>query len=153
MAGDVLLDDTNVLIRSVQPLDPAYISITTALNQLARSRAVLYYTSQNLGEFWNALTRPISRNGFGLTPEEANRKAKQVEAQLELLADSAHVHREWRQMLVDYSISGVQVHDARLVAAMRVHGVKRILTFNAKDFRRFLDIEAVLPQDVAAARD
>lgn len=153
MASDFWLVDTNVLIRSVQPLDPAYMLITTALSQLAHSRAALYYTSQNIGEFWNALTRPISRNGFGLTPEEANRKAEQVEAQLQLLPDSIQVHREWRQMLVDYGISGVQVHDARLVAAMRVHGVKRILTFNAKDFRRFLDIEAVLPQDVAAARD
>ncbi len=34
------------------------------------------YTSQNLGEFWNVLTRPIDRNGFGLTPAEANDRAR-----------------------------------------------------------------------------
>jgi hypothetical protein len=31
---------------------------------------------------------------------------------------------------------GVQVHDARLVAAMKVHGVTRILTINIRDFSR-----------------
>jgi predicted nucleic acid-binding protein len=50
---------------------------------------------------------------------------------------------------VDYRVSGVQVHDARLVAAMRVHGVRRILTFNTKDFARFDDIEAVHPADLS----
>jgi len=150
VAGDVLLVDTNILIRSVQPRDPAYGVVTAALSQLVSANAVLYYTSQNLGEFWNALTRPIVRNGFGLSPQEADGQARQIEGRLRLLYDSALVHHEWRQMLVDYGISGVQVHDARLVAAMRVHGVKRILTLNAKDFRRFLDIEAVLPQDLIA---
>jgi predicted nucleic acid-binding protein len=43
----------------------------------------------------------------------------------------------------------VQVHDARLVAAMRVHGVKRILTFNDKDFARYTDIEAEHPRSVS----
>jgi predicted nucleic acid-binding protein len=41
--------------------------------------------------------------------------------------------------------------DARLVAAMRVHGVKRILTFNDKDFVRYTDIEAVHPRSVSLA--
>jgi predicted nucleic acid-binding protein len=45
-------------------------------------------------------------------------------------------------------VSGVQVHDARLVAAMRVHGVKRILTFNERDFARYADVEAVHPRSV-----
>jgi predicted nucleic acid-binding protein len=45
----------------------------------------------------------------------------------------------------------VQVHDARLVAAMRVHSVKRILTFNDKDFARYTDIAAVHPGTVSLA--
>lgn len=66
-----------------------------------------------------------------------------------MLPDSLAVHEEWRKLLVTHSISGVQVHDARLVAAMRVHGVKRILTFNHKDFARFTDIEAGHPRNVS----
>jgi predicted nucleic acid-binding protein len=50
---------------------------------------------------------------------------------------------------VDHRVSGAQVHDARLVAAMRVHGVKRILTFNTRDFTRFTGIEAIHPADLS----
>ena len=148
MAAEGLLVDTNILIRSVQTLDPSYPAITTALERLVRSRVGLFYTSQNLGEMWNALTRPITRNGFGLTSLEADRQARQIESTFLLLPDNPAVHEEWRKMLVDLEISGVQVHDARLVAAMRVHGLKRILTLNDRDFRRFFDIKAVLPQDL-----
>jgi len=41
------------------------------------------------------------------------------------------------------------VHDARLVAMMNVHGVRRILTFNTSDFARF-EIEALHPSAVLA---
>jgi predicted nucleic acid-binding protein len=60
-----------------------------------------------------------------------------------LLPDIPAIHEEWRKLLVMHNVSGVQVHDARLVAAMRVYGVKRILTFNHRDFARYADIEAV----------
>jgi predicted nucleic acid-binding protein len=111
--------------------------------------ADLCYTSQNLGEFWNTMTRPANRNGYGLSPDEADIRAKDVEASFDLLPDTVAVHNEWRRLLVDYRVSGVQVHDARLVAAMHIHSVKRILTFNIKDFTRFDDIEAVHPIDLS----
>jgi predicted nucleic acid-binding protein len=47
---------------------------------------------------------------------------------------------------IDAVLSGVQVHDARLAAAMHVHGIQRVLTFNARDFARYPDIQAVHPQ-------
>jgi len=51
-------------------------------------------------------------------------------------------------LLVSPNISGVQVHDACLVAAMRVQGVRRILTFNDRDSARYPGIEAVHPRMV-----
>ena len=80
-----------------------------------------------------------------MLPEEANVRASDVEAAFRLLPDSPAVHIEWRKLLRDYRVSGGQVHDARLVAAMHVHGVKRILTFNTRDFERYTDIEAIHP--------
>jgi predicted nucleic acid-binding protein len=38
---------------------------------------------------------------------------------------------------------GVQVHDARLAAAMYAHGISHILTFNGNDFRRYPGISAI----------
>lgn len=60
------------------------------------------------------------------------------------------IHQEWRRLIVTHSVSGVRVHDARLVAAMRVFGVKRILTFNERDFARYSDIEAIHPSSISA---
>jgi predicted nucleic acid-binding protein len=111
-----------------------------------RSKVVPCFTSQNLGEFWNVLTRPANRNGYGFSPEQANIRARDIENSLRLLTDNPAVHKEWRRLLVDYRVSGVQVHDARLVAAMHVYGVRRVLTFNTKDFARYGQIEAIHPE-------
>ena len=86
-----------------------------------------------------------------LSPEETDRLAKFFEEKLRLLPDSLVVHEEGRKLLVTHSVCGVQVHDARLVATMRVHAVKRILTFNDKDFSRYSDIEAMHPPCVSLA--
>jgi predicted nucleic acid-binding protein len=144
------LVDSNILIRWVQPDDADYLAVEAALTALAASGAVLCYTSQNLAEFWNASTRPADRNGYGLSPDETDRRAQRFESRLRLLPDGIAVHEEWRRLLVVYGVRGVQVHDARIVAAMRVHGVKKILTFNAKDFARYAGIEAVIPSAVRA---
>jgi predicted nucleic acid-binding protein len=122
--------------------------VDAAMKELARHGATPCYTSQNLGEFWNVLTRPAKQNGYGLTPPQANILATDIESKLRLLSDGLGVHEEWRHLLVVHGVSGAQVHDARIAAAMHVHGVKRILTFNNRDFARFTDIEAVHPADL-----
>src|SRR5271156_2303944 len=96
----------------------------------------LHYTHQNIAEVWNT-TRPQSRNGFGLSVLDADREVALIEAGMELLPDGAKVYREWRRIVVQFGVSGVQVHDARLAAAMYTHGISHILTFNASDFSRF----------------
>jgi predicted nucleic acid-binding protein len=143
-----VLLDSNILIRWLEPDNPDQIVVKAALDRLLLAGADLCFTSQNLGEFWNAMTRPANRNGYGLSPEEAEIRIRDIEAQCTLLPDSIDVHWEWRRLLGAYRISGVQVHDARLVAAMHVHAVKRILTFNTRDFTRFTSIEAVHPADL-----
>jgi predicted nucleic acid-binding protein len=107
---------------------------------------VLCYTSQNVAEFWNTCTRPLDQNGFALSLQETDRRARAFEDKLQLLPDSVAVHQEWRALLVSRNVSGVQVHDARLAAAMRVHGIQRILTFNERDFARYPEIQAVHPR-------
>jgi len=77
-----------------------------------------------------ACTRPADRNGYGLSPLEANQRATRIERVFTLLPDNENIHPEWRRLVVACSVSGTQVHDARLVAAMRVHGVSHLLTLN-----------------------
>jgi predicted nucleic acid-binding protein len=148
MAETPYLLDSNILLRWVKPDHSDYSAIVSATDTILRQDGILCYTSQNVAEFWNTCTRPLDRNGYGLSPQETDRKARFFEERLRLLPEGPEVHEEWRKLLVTHNVLGVQVHDARLVAAMRVHGVKRILTFNTKDFARFTDIEAVRPNVV-----
>lgn len=152
MPGTPYLVDSNVLLRWVKPDGHDYPLIVSAIDAILQRDAVLCYTSQNVAEFWNTCTRPLDRNGYGLTPPEADRRARLFEDNLRLLPDSLAVHQEWRRLLVVHSVSGAQVHDARLVAAMRIHGLKRILTFNERDFARYTDIETVHPRTVSGKR-
>jgi predicted nucleic acid-binding protein len=48
-----------------------------------------------------------------------------------------------------HAVHGVKVHDARLVASMNVHAVRRILTFDAGDFVRY-GIEVLEPASIAS---
>jgi predicted nucleic acid-binding protein len=149
MAEVPYLVDSNILLRWVKPDHVDYPRIVVATDVILRHEGVLRYTSQNVAEFWNACTRPVDRNGYGLSPQATDRRARFFEGNLRLLVDSLAVHEEWRKLLVTHSVSGVQVHDARLVAAMRVHGVQRILTFNDKDFTRYSNIQAVHPRNIS----
>jgi predicted nucleic acid-binding protein len=146
MTGSFFLVDTNILLRWAKPDDRDHLLVRTAIDGLLRRETVLCYTSQNLAEFWNVCTRPVEKNGYGLGVGETDKRASVIERNLQLLPDSLAVHREWRKIVVEDAVSGVQVHDAKLVAAMRIHGVTRVLTFNQRDFVRYSGIEALHPQ-------
>jgi predicted nucleic acid-binding protein len=146
------LVDTNVLLRFVRPDDRDYPVARSAVHQLWTAGEHLCYTSQNLAEFWNTCTRPGEMNGYGLSIAEADQRAKLVEELLTFLEDSKAVHLEWRKLIVAHSVSGAQVYDARLVAAMRVHQVAHLLTFNTRDFVRYSGITPVHPQSFERTR-
>lgn len=63
--GDACLLDSNILLRISKSDDPQQAVIGHALRVLAGRGVRLCYTSQTLGEFWNASTRPFDKNGFG----------------------------------------------------------------------------------------
>jgi len=151
MPGLSYLVDTNILLRLVQPDSPEYGTIRQCTDRLWERGADLFYTSQNLAEFWNVCTRPADRNGFGFSVAETDERATLIEAKFSFAADSEATHQEWRKIVVAAGVSGIQVHDARMVAAMRVHGIANLLTLNGKDFRRFTGITVLSPDDVLAS--
>jgi predicted nucleic acid-binding protein len=150
MAIDSCLVDTNILLRLTRRSDPQHSKVNASLAMLAESGTTLFYALQNIAELWNAMTRPIPRNGFGLTAVEAEREVLVIEAGMSLLPEREAVYREWRRIVVQNNVSGVQVHDARLAAIMSVHGVSHILTLNVADFSRFRGLTVVHPDNVQA---
>lgn len=146
------LSDTNMLLRLERPADPLNAVTERALNALSDAGEPVYITAQNLIEYWNAATRPESRNGFGRTPAEALREIQRLRSLFLFAPDAPAVYEEWQQIVIDYTVSGVQVHDARLVAVMHVYGLTHILTFNTADFARYSDrITVVHPQSLVSS--
>lgn len=137
--------DTNVLLRSVQPAHPLHGAAVRAIAAAIRDSEPLLITPQIVAEFWNVATRPAEQNGLGWSHEQALDAVLRIEGFFSVLIESADVYAEWKRLVVAHGVTGVQAHDARLVAAMRVYGIKRILTFNTQDFARYPDIEAIRP--------
>jgi predicted nucleic acid-binding protein len=145
------LVDTNILLRSLDQTHAMHSDATIALASLVNSGDRVCLTPQNIIEFWGVCTRPLDRNGLGLTPGEADREASRLEALLTLLPDVPAIYPEWRRLVVTHSVSGVQVHDAHIVAAMNVYGIRSLLTFNGPDFIRYPEIHVIHPNDLAKA--
>lgn len=148
MSGALYLADTNVLLRLTKRDDPKYPLVRAAISALEQKGIRLAYTFQNMTEMWNTSTRSTERNGFGLTVDEVENNAKEIEFSFIFLVDNEDVYREWRRIVFEHRTSGVQVHDARLAAAMYAHGLTHILTFNEGDFARFVGLTAVHPGSV-----
>jgi len=142
------LVDTNVLLRWPRPSDPLYPTAKDAVERLLATGHDLHVSTQNLVEFRNVATRPTDRNGFGMSPAQADAELDSLERVFSLAPDDAGVYPVWRNLVSTHSVSGVQVHDARLVAVMRVHGLTHLLSLNTADFERYTEVTPVHPQDV-----
>jgi predicted nucleic acid-binding protein len=146
----IYVPDTNNLLRFANRADAQHPIVLSAIRKLKSNGDKFCILPQICVEFWNVCTRPASRNGFGLSVRQANHSLRLVEKIFQLLPDNANIHQEWRKLVLSFGVSGVQVHDARIVAAMLVHQITHILTFNTSDFARYssLGIIAVDPKTV-----
>ena len=106
---------------------------------------MLNLTAQNLVEFWAAITRPVDENGLGFITEQAKLEVNALK-RLFVLLPEAPLLEEWERLVAAYRVAGKNTHDARLVAAMMVHGVSNILTFNIQDFTRYAEITVFDPR-------
>jgi predicted nucleic acid-binding protein len=132
-----VLVDTNVLLRRTQPDHPDHAVAVESVARLLDDGVQLFVTFQNMAEFWNVATRPIGNNGMGLSIRRTVAELDMIERVLTVLPDTPAVYPQWKRLVVSHNVLGVKVHDTRLVAAMHVHGLDRILTFNVADFVRF----------------
>jgi predicted nucleic acid-binding protein len=139
-----ILADTNILLRRTQPDHPNHTLAVESVAKLLATPEPVYFTLQNMSEFWNVATRPVANNGLGFPVTLALAELEKIERFLTVLPDSPAVYGEWKRLVVQHSVLGSKVHDAKLVATMKVHGIRRILTFNTDDFARY-DIEAIHP--------
>ena len=142
------LADTNILLRLAQTNSSHHAEAEKAVEKLLKRGDTLFITLQNVSEFWNVCTRPADKNGLGFTIAQTESELSKIEQVFDFLPDTLDVYKNWRELVVNHSVQGVQVHDAKIVAAMKTHNIKNLLTFNSKDFKRYTDINPIEPKDV-----
>ncbi len=141
-----ILVDTNLLLRRVEPGHPDHPTAIDCVARLRRAGEALCVTPQNIAEFWNVATRPITSNGLGFDVAAVEGEASRLERLFLLLPEVPAIFEAWKALVLEHRVRGAKVFDARLVATMRVHGVERILTFNTADFVRF-GVEVLHPAE------
>ena len=145
-----VLVDTNILLRSAQPNHPLSSQATQAVARLIRQGDAVFFCSQNIAEYWNVATRPVDKNGLGLSHEEVLQEVDRIEGLLTLLPDIPAIYAAWKDIVRDHEVQGVKVYDARLVAFMSVDAIEGILTFNDADCKRYENITAIHPSSAVA---
>lgn len=141
--------DSNCFLRLAEQDSLHRAVVLDALRKLRAANETIYYTPQVMAEFWNVCTRPASvRGGLGLSVSQTERKVKLIEKHFQLLPDSLTTHVQWRKLVSDLKVKGVQVHDAKIAASMIAHNIPFLVTLNEKDFHRFPMITALNPANL-----
>lgn len=141
--------DTNILLRLVRPSDPQHSLAKESIKALRGARETVYITPQNLIEFWAVATRPEGVNGLGMAPAETGQEMVKMVELFPMVPDMPLIFPIWQRLVLSAGVSGVQVHDTRLVAVMLAYNISHILTFNTGDFKKFTsEITVIDPADV-----
>ncbi|MGO9256912.1 MAG: type II toxin-antitoxin system VapC family toxin [Bryobacteraceae bacterium] len=144
-----MLIDTGTLLRTLQPLHPQRETARAAIKALTARGRDLHIVPQNLVELWVVATRPVERNGLGMAPDTVAMELTRIKSMFDLLPETPAICPAWERLVIEYRVFGKPAHDARLVAAMQVHGLTSILTFDGTGFSRYAGIEVVHPADAA----
>lgn len=142
-----MLVDTGILLRSFDASFADFRAIRQAFRKALDDGTQLVVTVQNIAEFWNVATRPLDKNGHGLSADRVKRRVALIERFCDVVSEDYLSYADWKRIVDELGVTGVAVHDARLVSVMRRMGVTKILTLNERDFRRYAaeGIEIVTP--------
>ncbi|MDA8376677.1 MAG: type II toxin-antitoxin system VapC family toxin [Planctomycetia bacterium] len=141
-----ILLDTNVIvglsIKGSQPI------LAKAIKKMRARGDEMFIVPQVIYEFWVVATRPEEKNGLGLRTEAVASLVDKIQDTFKLLDDSTKVYYQWFSLVKEKSVSGKPAHDARLVAAMAVHGLDAILTQNGNDFKKYNGMQILNPKNL-----
>jgi hypothetical protein len=141
--------DANVLLRFSDTTAAQHPTAVAALAALHAQGHALRTLPQSRYEFWVVATRPVAANGLGLAPAECDATLAGFAVTFPLLDDVPGICAEWQHLVTAGACQGKVAHDARYVAAMHIHSVPHLLTFNVADFTRFAGITILDPAVVA----
>jgi len=129
--------DTNVLLAASDTGRFEHASARAVLDQWPARGTTLYTSGQILREYLSVTTRPVERNGLGLSQSDSVANVRALCGRLRVLAENEKVAKRLLELLDQVVCTGRQVHDANVVATMLVNGIETLVTINVGDFTRF----------------
>jgi predicted nucleic acid-binding protein len=84
-----------------------------------------------------------------MSTAEAAAEPVRLRSMFPLLPDTPAIYAVWESLVIQYRVARKPAHDARLVAAIHVHGLTAVLTFDRTGFSRYAGIEVLHPADAA----
>lgn len=129
--------DTNILVYSHRVDSPWFARAHDVITELAESRMSWAVPWPCIHEFLAIVTHPR----IYAPPTPLKNAIDQVEAWLEspglsLLAETDDYWTHLRPVIENGRVAGPQIHDARIAALCRLHGVRELWTAD-RDFTRF----------------
>jgi uncharacterized protein len=141
----VIAVDTNILVYAHREDSPFHDAAFPRMAELAEGPAVWAVPWPCLHEFLAIVTHPR----IYAPPTPLARALDQVDAWLEsptlaILTESAEHWQTLRALIAGGRIAGLQVHDARVAALCRQHGVRELWSAD-RDFSRFAGLTVLNP--------
>ena len=130
--------DTNVLVSARILEAPDHDRARAQLERAFQDLESLRISRQVLREYLSVVTRPQTWS-IAIVREDALADVDRLTSGFEILEDGPGVTQSLLALCREVAVGGQQIHDANIVATMLAHGERRLLTFNAADFRRYGD--------------
>lgn len=140
MAAERTFVDTNVLVYANQARSPFHEHARLRLASVERACV----SRQVLREYCAVVTRPQADEP-PLSPWTAIERVETFRTIFDVIDDTQGSFERLLELVASYSVKGRQIHDANIVATMDAHGIRRLLTANPADFRRFADLIEIEP--------
>ena len=136
--------DTNVLIYALDTAAPQHTAALALLDAARADAATLFVTPQILCEFYSVVTNP-RRVARPRAAAEAIAVLSEMLSFLHVLPIPAGTIDRLLDLLRRRPVTGSDVFDLQIVAAMQANGISRIYTFNVADFEAFPELSVVMP--------
>jgi len=144
MPNEFVFVDTNIWVARIIEDHVFHERAKNILSSLSEKEEFLCTSGQIIRELISVCSvgRFLSRP---LTWEELQQEIDALFAQTVLLIENETTLQKLLELGSRYQVVGKQIHDTNIVATMLTHGVIRLVTFNSDDFKRFDEIEVIIP--------
>ncbi len=136
--------DANVLVYSAVKADPRNEAARTLLT--GSGKGILYISPQIITEFYSAITS-AKRVTNPYSPLEAVEFIETLLGyrHISILAIPQDIPTFLLPLLKRTQVAGARVFDVQIVATMMAHGLKKLFSYNGRDFTQFAELDVIEP--------